>query len=185
MNTPELAPERQESEQDDLTNAQQFEIFKARLQCEVESHKAFEQHALLGRQMRNNRRLEMWKQKLNVRQIHERAQIDFGLSALRGLFVANGGGIVALIAFMGHIWSKDPSGHQIISKLYPAINIFSLGVTLSIVASGLSYITQALFNDFKGRRALGNFFRFCALGAGLLAIACFPLGVFFAANAIR
>ena len=42
--------------------------------------------------------------------MHDRAAIDFALTAIRGLLMINGGAIVALLAFLSNVWTNNASG---------------------------------------------------------------------------
>ena len=93
------------------------ELYKAKLQKWIEEQKNVQSH-----------QVEMF-----------RAVISAGQNALRSAFLMNGGGAVAVLAFIGNLANNDP---QRIPSLAPSLTVFVSGVLLVAVASGATYFSQ-------------------------------------------
>lgn len=61
---------------------------------------------------------------------------------LRNCLLINGGAAVAILAFMGTVFSKDPGSHKIIGDVAGGLTYFAGGVITSVVALALSYIVH-------------------------------------------
>ena len=66
----------------------------------------------------------------------------------------NGGAAVALLAFMGKIWGTTTSP-EVAGNISMAIFLFCIGIFLSALASGVTYISQSLHNIKKANFANG------------------------------
>ena len=109
-------------------------LYKANLQRWVEEHKNAHSH-----------QVEMF-----------RSVISAGQSALRSAFLMNGGGAVAVLAFIGNLANNDP---QRIPSLAPSLTVFVTGVLLVTVASGATYLSQWFYAHLsKGSRYTGHTF---------------------------
>lgn len=75
-----------------------------------------------------------------------RSQIQFGKEALRAAMLINGGAAVALLAFVGGIWPKEPKA-EIVNCLAWALILFSAGLLLGAAACSTAYITQYNHNE--------------------------------------
>lgn len=75
-----------------------------------------------------------------------------GQSAIKFSMVINGGGAISLLAFIGKIWDNNLA-KDLLENLSTAIFIFSIGILLSAIASGITYITQSLFSYEKIKMA--------------------------------
>jgi hypothetical protein len=72
-----------------------------------------------------------------------RAIVDIALSAIRGIFLVNGGAAVALLAFLGSVWqSRRPSAAAILDAMQPAMADFVSGIAVAVATTGLAYICQ-------------------------------------------
>ena len=79
---------------------------------------------------------------------HDRAAIDFALSAIRGLLLINGGAIVALLAFLSNVWTNDASGaRELAINLKTPLIFLLLGVVASVSTAMLSYLGQRAINE--------------------------------------
>lgn len=68
-----------------------------------------------------------------------------GQSAIRSAILINGGAFVALLVFIGKIWSESTS--QIASSLLSSgIAFFSSGVLAGAVAAGFTYLSQLCYS---------------------------------------
>ncbi|MHB1092334.1 hypothetical protein [Thiobacillus sp.] len=85
-----------------------------------------------------------------------RATITTGQSALKSALLINGGAAVALLAFLGSVWSSDKIG-EVPSEINPALLLYVFGVLSAAVAAGATYLSQAGYgNEFgKASRYVG------------------------------
>lgn len=72
-----------------------------------------------------------------------RAAVEFAASALKAVFILNGGGAIAVLAFLGNVVVTD-IGNQVAPALANAIKLFVWGLVFSVLATGMSYATQTL-----------------------------------------
>ncbi len=72
--------------------------------------------------------------------------LESGLTALKSAIIINGGAAIALLAFIGGIINTK-NNRASISGIGEALLIFTIGVGLAGIATGLRYITQWLFHD--------------------------------------
>nr|VFK46246.1 MAG: hypothetical protein BECKTC1821D_GA0114238_102915 [Candidatus Kentron sp. TC] len=90
--------------------------------------------------------LQQWVEE--YRNIHARsvemmrATITTGQSALRAIFLMNGGSSVAMLAFISHLATNAPSKVHLFSM---SLTIFIVGVLVSSIASGTTYLSTALY----------------------------------------
>ena len=73
-----------------------------------------------------------------------KATVGAGQSAMKAAMAINGGGAVALLAFIGHL-ATSPSSGNLVAKFATPLWIFSLGVLVSTIAIGANYFGQAFF----------------------------------------
>ncbi len=127
------------------------------------------------------------------------AQIDFeieelkavnaaGQSAIRSSMLVNGGGAVALLAFIGHL-TTSPETADAVPTFALALTIFVLGVWLGGVSAGFTYLT-ALGRSIKLSdpqqlptpkwRTFSNVTNWIAIICGAISLLfCFPAGCYF------
>lgn len=89
-----------------------------------------------------------------------RAVIDFALLGLRGLTIINGGALIGLVTFLGHV---ESARHAQAVPLWWAYALFVFGLFLSFIAILGSYLAQTYFNwnemseaERAGLQALGR-----------------------------
>ncbi|MBU4232539.1 MAG: hypothetical protein KKD99_01505 [Proteobacteria bacterium] len=106
--------------------------------------------------------------------------IQTGQSALKISFIINGGAAVALLAFIGNIWTKM-QGPEVVNDLISSLISFGGGVLLGAIATGITYLTQATFskNWVKG----GNLLNIISIIFVIGAYICFGSGIWFMRNA--
>ena len=93
----------------------------------------------------------------------------------------NGGGAVALLAFIGHLAANKP---EFVSIFADAMAPFVLGVLSITVASGFTYLSQWLYySEQTTCRKLGTTFNVLAVMLGLSSYGCLGWGMFSAHNA--
>lgn len=78
--------------------------------------------------------------------------IQVGQSALKASMLINGGAAVALLAFMGKIWGTSTSS-EVAGSISMAIFLFCIGIFLSALASGITYLSQTLHSIEKANVA--------------------------------
>jgi hypothetical protein len=100
----------------------------------------------------NNRRQENMEQ---ARRAHEvltefdmfinEAMIKSADAAVRTCLLINGGAAIAVLAFMGTVFSKDEKSHKIIANITAGgLTDFAYGVIAAVVAMGLIYVVHFL-----------------------------------------
>lgn len=103
-------------------------------QSNLEWYKAQQQSSLEGYKAQQQQQIEMF-----------RSVIATGQTALKTSLLINGGATVALLTFLGHVWS-NPQGGNLVSVLSLSLYLFGLGVLLGAVATGFTYLAQSAYN---------------------------------------
>jgi hypothetical protein len=67
------------------------------------------------------------------------ATVQSGQAALKSAFLINGGAAVALLAFIGNVWTKTQAN---VNGLGFPLLLYVFGVLFPAVASGLTYLSQ-------------------------------------------
>ncbi len=87
------------------------------------------------------RRQEMhWRAQYDFILSSDRAAVDIGLTALRISLLVNAGAVVALLAFVGQLWDKEP---ERMADVLNASVPFVWGLTSAAVAAGVAYFCQS------------------------------------------
>lgn len=73
-------------------------------------------------------------------------------TALTTAILLNGGAAIALLAWLGNVYSKN----QVIPPVMPALLLFALGVFFSSFATGTAYLAQAKFQVHAKKQLNGN-----------------------------
>ena len=132
----------------------EIEKYKADLQNWVETNK----HAHEGK-------LELF-----------RSVIAAGQSAIKSSFLLNGGGAIALLAFIGHFAQFKPSK---VSEFGACLLPFCFGVLVVAVTSGLTYISQWLYASSRpGLVKAGFAFNVACIFLGVASYGLFSRGLF-------
>lgn len=76
-----------------------------------------------------------------------RATITSGQAALKSAILINGGASVALLAFIGNIWTKGTL-QEAVDSLTLSIGLFAGGVLAAAIASGNAYLAQYCYNRY-------------------------------------
>jgi hypothetical protein len=79
-----------------------------------------------------------------------KALIQFALAAIRGVVLINGGAAVAILAFLGNIWSKDPASHAAAIALAGPLKLFLSGVGMGVASAGAAYL-QTCFSHYRNK----------------------------------
>ena len=131
-----------------------------------------------------------------MRPILEHAQ-----AALKGGMLINGGGAVALLAFLGSVWSQQ-FAEQAIDSLSAGLIIFSFGVVVGGLGMALIFFANELAQTFameifnehsvgrfpedtteRTRRKFGRIVR-AIIACMFISLTSFPLGVYFSYDAL-
>ncbi len=83
-----------------------------------------------------------------------RSVILTGQAALKSAILINGGASVALLAFLGHIWNTEPPA-PVVAGLTQSLLFFLIGVLLSAMAAGTTYLTQAFYDGGWDKTGMG------------------------------
>jgi hypothetical protein len=131
-----------------------IELHKASLQKWVEEHKHF-----------HSQRIELFK-----------SVIQAGQSALKTAFLMNGGASLALLTFIGHL-SKSPITQGKVPALAESLSTFVLGVIISALATGTTYLSQWFFHGYSSpHQKTGFALNVLAILLGLLSYIIFAIG---------
>lgn len=103
--------------------------------------------------------------------------ISTAQSANRAMFTMNGAAAVAILAFLGHLAQiRSP----MLAEFAWPLTLFTGGVALAGLVSGLSYLIQSFFSTAGSRRfgeALGRTFNVLAIVVWLAALGAFLWGL--------
>lgn len=91
---------------------------------------------------------------------------------VKGLFLMNGGGAVAMLAFLQAIWKENP---HLAQYVIGCIFFFSVGVFLAGLVQFFRY--HASFNLQDGRHCAFKVYRFLYLTTAYVSLAAFLVGV--------
>ncbi len=116
---------------------------------------------------------------------------DIAAQAIKSVFIANGGGVLVLLAFFGSVWNAG--GVQpapIVVALAPSVAAFLAGVAFAILASFISYVSVQTWTNyhFSGQDQIPRMGLITNAGAvitGLLSLVAFIVGAWFAASAFQ
>ncbi|MDP1573204.1 MAG: hypothetical protein Q8K35_07550 [Thiobacillus sp.] len=106
-----------------------------------------------------------------------RATITTGQSALKSALLINGGAAVALLAFIGSIWTSS-NAEKALTEISLALLLYVFGVLSAATAAGLTYFSQAGFgHEFgKASRPVGHIGRWLAVFGVLVSYVLFGSG---------
>jgi hypothetical protein len=106
-----------------------------------------------------------------------KSALEAGQTALRFLLAINGGGAVALLAFLGNVLSKEPpKGFSIsVRSVNLAMATFVAGVGLAAATAIIRYFTQYAAAA-RWRKWVGVIFTVTAMFLGFASLAAFILG---------
>ena len=79
-----------------------------------------------------------------------RATITTGQSALKSALLINGGAAVALLAFIGSVWSSNKTV-EALPEITSALLLYVFGVLAAAVAAGATYFSQAGYGNEFGK----------------------------------
>jgi hypothetical protein len=79
--------------------------------------------------------------------------IEAGQTALKTSFLINGGAAVALLAFIGNVWTKTQEA-VVAQALATSVSYFSGGVLLGALATATTYLAQRLYSINKKQKGI-------------------------------
>lgn len=146
-----------------------------------------------------NREFEEWKANNAAHLEHYKAQtlfgvesfkslhsaaIAFAINALKLLTLVNGAAALAILAFLGHLASKDSaiSSQLLVQMIYP-MSLFAFGTAAAVLASGGAYLSQIVFaetpraDDGSQESRPAEILRVATVLIAFGALGCFVLGV--------
>ncbi len=82
----------------------------------------------------------LWRARFDLFLHTDRAAVDIGLTALRVALLINAGAVVALLAFVGQLWDKEP---ERMADVLSASVTFVWGLASAAVAAGVAYFYQS------------------------------------------
>jgi len=120
-----------------------------------------------------------------------RVRVDFGLeqfksvmavgqTALKSMFMVNGGAAVAVLAFAGHLATSGAA--SAVQTLACPLACFVVGLLLVTIASGLTYLAQRAYAT--RRRQLGSWLNAVIITVAAFSVAAFATGSWFAYLAV-
>lgn len=102
-----------------------------------------------------------------------RGVLGFAQAGLKAFTLVNAGAIVALLAFLGNVWTKGVVGDPFIQ----AMSYFAAGVFVAALAAALSYVTQLYYSsDEEKDYAIGKRWHKATGVVALLSLAFFAVG---------
>jgi len=105
--------------------------------------------------------------------------IAVGQTALKSLFLINGGAAVAVLAFVGHLATAGSSADSIRGFAAP-LGCFVAGLLLVTIASGVTYLSQRAYARHKQGRKIGDRLNMVIIGVALLSVIAFSVGSYLA-----
>jgi len=109
------------------------------------------------------------------------ATVQSGQAALKSAFLINGGAAIALLAFIGNVWTKTQAN---VNGLGFPLLLYVFGVLFPAVASGLTYLSQYQYgksvkdDDYFARSA--RKINWAGIGFVILSYFLFAIATFFA-----
>ena len=104
-----------------------------------------------------------------------RSVIDAGQAAIKSAFLVNGGGAVAMLAYVSRLGDQNPTA---VPTFAESLLWFTIGVFLAAALSGLTYFSQFFYASYrKTPRTIGTGFHVLAVISGLASYAAFIKGM--------
>lgn len=102
------------------------------------------------------------------------AAVEFAKVALNAVFLANGGGIVGILTFIGSVWRGDQAGAALLAEnMKTAVLFFIFGIVLALLATGFAYLAQYRYLQ---ESPSGHNYRLGAMLATIASMAMFIVG---------
>ena len=124
-------------------------------------------------------RLRLFEARLGFERDLLTAVVGFATTAIRSLFLLNGGAVIAILAFYGDVLAGGgslPAGLRP-AGLVAALAFFVAGLVAAFGCAASAYLGQMAFAE-SGRRRLAHWLRVLALLAAAGSVGCFALGAY-------
>jgi len=124
-------------------------------------------------------RLRLFEARLGFERDLLTAVVGFATTAIRSLFLLNGGAVIAILAFYGDVLAGGgslPAGLRP-AGLVAALAFFVAGLVAAFGCAAAAYLGQMAFAE-SGRRRLAHWLRVLALLAAAGSVGCFALGAY-------
>lgn len=108
-----------------------------------------------------------WRKDVHLEML--RSVLTSGQSALRAQMLLHGGAALALLTFIGHLIVK-PETQPIVIKFAPIMMCFLIGVLLSVICHGITYVGQYCY-----QRDLNTLGHICNLTSNVSAVCGYGL----------
>jgi hypothetical protein len=146
-----------------LDSDRQLELFKADLQRELAAYKAnlvYKKQAVIG----------IW-----------RAVFEYAQLTIRSMLLANGGGALAILTFLGNYLEKSDKNFDLLKSILAAAAVmFALGVASAVLASAFAYLSQVniIYEYHKtGELRFRGKMRYFAIGSTYISLILFLAGL--------
>jgi hypothetical protein len=126
----------------------------------------------------------MADESLKIQQLvkQQEAGAQFAQLAIRSLILVSGGSVIAILTFLGNLWTKDDALARLTAQhLQHSLVLLVVALVASVVTAVLGYVSALAqvyrltkAHSFLGRNAL--WIRIAAIFCGLLATIIFALG---------
>jgi hypothetical protein len=102
-----------------------------------------------------------------------RAVSQSGQSAVKSLFLMNGGAAAAILAFIGHLSTNHP---EKVAQMSGSLRIFVIGLALSGGAAGFTFFSNWMY-AYSEKMIWGHCLNAIAVALGVLALGAFGYGI--------
>jgi hypothetical protein len=96
------------------------------------------------------------------------------------VILINGGAAIAILAFLGNVWSKDEAIRAAVRTIIPVLTCFLFGVAMGVACAGVAYLAQTFFTHSKNK--IGISFQIVAILLAAGALSEFVWGAWHAAD---
>lgn len=125
---------------------------------------------------------DQWKHSRAWQIENQKQVIGLGQSAIRWFAVINAGAVVALLAFLGNVWTKG----VVLEPFLGAMGTFAFGVVLATLAGAMSYLTQLQYGAESERsQTAAKVLHVLTIVVGLGSLVVFCMGSYRSLEAFR
>jgi hypothetical protein len=131
----------------------------------------------------------MADQSLKEQQLVKQQEVgaQFAQLAIRSLILVSGGSVIAILTFLGNLWTKDDALARLTAQhMQRSLILLVVALVISVMTASLGYVSAfaqvyrlTKAHSFLGRNAFR--IRFAAIFCGLLATIIFAVGAIKAA----
>lgn len=177
-----------EAEQLKHSLALALEEHKAQKAAELEKYK-YELNLILNKYLRD------WDNRVNFSLKSHQSTIEYSMVAMRSLFIANGGAVIAILAFMGSLAKEGAKFLELLDPLSLSMAWFLGGVGAAILCAFFSYMAQGHYtvhggaisgsDQEKTAERKGRLWTILAVIIGIVGFAEFACGVYTGIDAFK